>query len=79
MVFTYFVINIQKTDESTIQSIFSYTSKEEALSTYHNTLASNYVSSTLRSFCVMLINEHGGTELKEYYQKPQPVPDNLVE
>lgn len=76
MVFTYYVINIQKTEESTMQSIFSYTSKSEALSVYHSTLASNYVSDTLRSFCVMVINEHGGTEIKEYYERPYEVVDD---
>lgn len=75
MIFTYFVINIQKTEETTAQSIFSYTSKSEALSVYHSTLASNYVSDSLRSFCVMLINEQGGTEIKEYYERPYEVPN----
>ena len=67
---TYYVISIQKTDSGNAQSIFAYDSRDEALSAYHSTLASNYVSSVLNGFCVILMNEHGGTELKEYWDKP---------
>ena len=66
----YYVISIQKTTEGNVQAIFAYDSRESALSAYHSTLASNYISETLDGFCVVLINEHGGTEFKEYWDKP---------
>ena len=69
----YFVVSTQKTGTSTPVSVYGYATKEEALSAYHNTLASNYISETLDGFSVVLLNEHGGTEEKEYWEKPVEV------
>ena len=70
----YYVVSIQNFKAgSYAQSIFAYDTREEALSVYHSTLASNYVSDALSGFCVMVINGHGGTEVREYWEEPIPV------
>lgn len=66
----YFVVNIQKLEGQTAQSIFAYADRKEAMSVYHSTLASNYVSDALLGFSVAVLNEHLGTEIREYYDKP---------
>lgn len=75
----YFVISIQNLGEQTAQSIFAYSSKKEAMSVYHSTLASNYVSDALKGFCTMVVNEHGGTEAREYYDEPVEVAEETTE
>ena len=71
----YFVVNIQKLEGQTAQSIFAYADKKEALSVYHSTLASNYVSDALLGFAVAVLNEHGGTEIKEFFDAPVVVEE----
>lgn len=69
----YFVISIQRQGEVTPCSIAAFDTRDAAASNYHSILASNYISETLDGFCVMLINEHGGTEMREYWEKQVPV------
>ena len=71
----YYVVSIQTVGETHPCSIFAFNSYEEASSNYHSTLASNYVSTTLDAFSVVLLNEHGGTEMKEFWEKPAPEPN----
>lgn len=66
----YYVVSMQRTGDASPASIFGYNTLEEARSAYHTTLASNYVSEVLDAFCVMLINEHGGVEAKEFWERP---------
>ena len=66
----YFVVSIQKIGAETPCTITGYSSREEACSAYHSTLASNYISETMEGFSVVLMNEHGGTEMKEYWERP---------
>lgn len=74
----YFVISIQNLKSgSTAQSIFAYDTREEALSVYHSTLASNYISESLSGFCTMVINSHGGTEVREFWDAPVPEPTTV--
>lgn len=80
----YFVVSIQQVGETTPTTINGYETKEAALSAYHSTLASNYISETLDAFTVVLLNGHGGTELREYWEKtnpptPGPEPEEVVE
>ena len=77
----FYVISIQKTADTNPVGIFAYPDKESALAAYHSTLFSNYSNvGNLTSFCTMVINEHGGTEAREYWEKPyepepQPEPE----
>ena len=71
----YFVISIQQVGGTTPCTIFGYSTREEALSAYHSTLASNYIAENLDGFSVIVLNIHGGTEVKEYWQKPVPPVD----
>ena len=77
----FYVISIQKSGDSYPVSIFGYPDREAALAAYHSTLFSNYSNvENLDSFCTMVINEHGGTETREYWEKPiepepQPEPE----
>lgn len=70
----FYVISIQTVGETHPCSIFAFPTKEEAMSNYHSTLASNYIS-TLDAFSTVVLNEHGGTEVKEYWEKPVPEPN----
>lgn len=71
----YFVVSIQKIGENSPCTITSYDNDKDAYSAYHSILASNYISETLDAFSVVVLNEHGGTEIKEYFVKPLPVSD----
>lgn len=71
----FYVVSIQNLGETTAQSIFAYEDRKEAFSAYHSTLASNYVSDALKAFCTMVINEHGGIEAREYYEKPVEITE----
>ena len=71
----YYVVTMMKEGSSNPCSIFGYNTREEACSVYHNTLASAYVSATLDAFSVVLLNEHGGTEMREYWERPMPEPN----
>ena len=71
----FYVVSIQNLGETTAQSIFAYEDRKEAFSAYHSTLASNYVSDAVKGFCTMVLNEHGGTEAREYYDKPVVVEE----
>lgn len=66
----YYVVSIQNLGETTAQNIFAYEGRKKALSEYHSILASNYVAEALKGFAVAVLNEHGGTEIKEYYDEP---------
>ena len=70
----FYVVSMQTVGETHPCSIFAFETKELALSNYHSTLASNYVAENLDAFAVAVLNEHGGTEVREYWEKPQPEP-----
>lgn len=71
----YFVVSIQMIGTTAPCTINSYDTFEGACSAYHSVLASNYISETLDGFSVVLLNEHGATEMKEYWVKPAPSPN----
>ena len=72
----YYVVSIQiMKDETQAQSIVAYDDKKSALSAYHSTLASNYISETLKAFSVVCLNYHGGTEAREYWEYVEPTPE----
>ena len=68
----YFIVNIQTTSEGTAQSINAYDSHEQALSVYHQTHASNYISESLTGFAVVMLDKYGMTEKTECYYPVQP-------
>ena len=56
----YFVIVIQFVKDGTTPcNIFSFNTKVEASSYYHNTLASCYINENLNDFLVQLIDDNG--------------------
>ena len=74
----FYVVSIQKTADSNPISITGHETKEAAMSAYHSTLASNYQSDVLVAFSVAVLNEHCGTEAKEYWEElpePEELPD----
>ena len=73
----YFLTSIQTIGDSSPVSTFAYNTLKEALSAYHATLASDYIAS-LDGFACVVLNEHGGTEAKEYWEKT-PVPNPPAE
>ena len=75
MGYEYYMLSILTTAGGTSQTAYGYTSREAALSAYHSTLAANYASTILLGFCTVLLNQHGGTEMKEYWEKPVVPPE----
>lgn len=74
----YYLISIQiMKDDTKAQSIFAYESQEEALSAYHSTMASNYLSETIKSCSCMVCNEICGVIKTEYkiFDDPQLEPE----
>jgi len=71
----FYVVSTQTVGETHPCSIFAFETKEEAMSRYHSTLASDYVAENLDAFAVAVLNEHGGTEVREYWEKPAPEPN----
>ena len=71
----YYVVTIQKTETENPVSIFGYETREEAQSAFHSTLASCYQNENLVEFSVVVLNEHGGTEDREFWVKPSPLPE----
>lgn len=72
----YRVVEMQETlDGYSLQLINAYDTKESALMAYHQALAGCYASTQLKAFSVVCLNAHGGTEAKEYWEKPyEPEP-----
>lgn len=69
---TYFLVSIQTLSTGqTPSSIAGYSALEDAISAYHATLASNYISN-LNGFTVMIIDQNGVIYKKESYIKPEP-------
>ena len=63
----YYLVSLQTTTDGTnIQSITPKETWETAISDYHSTLASNYVSETLKSFAVDILNSNGNIMQREY-------------
>lgn len=67
----YYLISVQEVNDGTNPcAIFVYDSEDGALSAYHSTLASNYISTTLNSFLCMIINANGMIIRTENWKKP---------
>lgn len=72
---TYFLVSIQTLSTGqTPSSIAGYGVLEDAISAFHATLASNYISD-LDGFTVMVMDQNGVIYKKESYIKPQPAPE----
>lgn len=76
----YYEIEIQTDKEGKdSKGIYSYETRDEALKVFHQKMASGItagLSGTLSKVLNMIINEHGGTEVKEFWQAPvQPEPE----
>ena len=70
---TYFLVSIQTLNTGTTpSSIAGYGVLEDAISAFHATLATNYISD-LDGFVVMVMDQNGIIYKKESYIKPQPV------
>lgn len=72
---TYFVAQTQETESGRATNIFAYETKNEALASYHSTLASNYTAAdagTLKSFAVALLNLNLYSEKYESWSEPAP-------
>ena len=66
----YLVVNCQKLDGATAQNVFVYESLNQARSSYHQTLASNYVAleapdSAVSGFVTCIIDDRGMPILQE--------------
>lgn len=69
----YYLISTQiLKDGKTAQSITKKDDYYEALSAFHSTMASNYVSNTIASAACYVTNEIGGVVKTEYITFPEP-------
>lgn len=73
----YYEIEIQVTKEGTeSKGIYSYTDKDKAVAVFHQKMASGMQNTNLKSVLNMVINEHGGTEVREFWLAPvEPEPE----
>ena len=73
---TYFLVSIQTLNTGTTpSSIAGYGVLEDAISAFHATLATNYISD-LNGVVVMVIDQNGVIHKKESYIKPQSAPES---
>lgn len=76
MGYAYYMLSILTTQGGTSQTAYGYTTREAALTSYHSTLSNNYASDVLLGFCVVLLDQQGRTEAREYWEKPyEPEPE----
>ena len=67
----YYLISIQYINDGTNPcAIFAYDLREEALGSYHATLASNYNNPNLDGFLCMVIDDTGVIIRTEKWEKP---------
>lgn len=73
----YYEIEIQKSKDGVeSKAIYSYEDRDKAIAVHHQKMASGMQNENLVSVLNMVINEHGGTETREYWQAPvEPEPE----
>lgn len=73
----YYEIEIQVNKEGEeSKGMYSYDSKDKAVAVFHQKMASGMQNTNLKSVLNMVINEHGGTEVKEFWLAPvEPEPE----
>lgn len=73
----YYEIEIQVSKEGEeSKGMYSYDSKDKAVAVFHQKMASGMQNQNLKSVLNMVINEHGGTEIREYWIAPvEPEPE----
>ena len=72
----YYEIEIQVSKEGEeSKGIYSYDSKDKAVAVFHQKMASGMQNQNLKSVLNMVINEHGGTEIREYWTAPTDEPE----
>ena len=68
-------IQVSKAGEES-KGMYSYDSKDKAVAVFHQKMASGMQNANLKSVLNMVINEHGGTEVKEFWLAPvEPEPE----
>lgn len=76
----YYEIEIQTNNEGQeSKGMYSYESRDQAISVFHQKMASGMtagLAGNLKKVLNMVINEHGGTEIKEFWVAPvEPEPE----
>lgn len=78
----YYEIEIQTPVEGQeSKGIYSYESKDQAIVVFHQKMASGItagLAGNLSKVLNMVINEHGGTEVREFWEvpvEPEPEPE----
>ena len=68
-------IQVNKAGEES-KGMYSYDSKDKAVAVFHQKMASGMQNANLKSVLNMVINEHGGTEVREFWMAPvEPEPE----
>lgn len=63
-------IQVSKEGEES-KGMYSYEDRDSAVATFHQKMASGMKNPNLKSVLNMVINEHGGTEVREYWEKAE--------
>jgi hypothetical protein len=77
----FYEIEIQVSkDGAESKGMYSYDSRDKAVAVYHQKMASGMQNANLATVLNMVINEHGGTEVREFWMAPvEPEPEPEVE
>lgn len=61
------------------KGMYSYEDRDKAVAVFHQKMASGMQNENLVSVLNMVINAHGGTEVREYFERavePEPTPES---
>ena len=79
----YYEIEIQTDVEGKdSKGVYAYNEKDKAIAVYHQKMASGItagIEGKLNKVMNMVINEQGGTVIKEYWEKVEPTPEPEAE
>ena len=74
----YYVVRVKRLKDGTEKKseLMSYETRQEALAKFHTNMGTDMVDDTLIGSMCVVLNEHGGTEIKDYWQgEPAPEPE----
>lgn len=63
-------IQIDK-DGKESKGMYSYDTRDKAIAVFHQKMASGMQSTALNAVLNVVLNEHGGTEVKEYWERTE--------
>lgn len=73
----FYVVRVKYLKDGTEKrsELMAYETRTQALAKFHQNLATDLVDDTLKGSMCVVLNEHGGTEEKEYWEAPAEVEE----